>query len=302
MFQRVRKHITPATVMAFVALVFAVTGGAFAATGGGGRRGSNLSTLTANTAKAKAKTKAGPRGPAGKTGAIGATGATGATGPAGATGPGGPQGNAGTNGSNGENGKEGAPGKNGTSVTSKEVKEGEEGCEGKGGSVFTASGKTTEACNGKTGFTKTLPSGETETGTWAFGDVPIGTGGVLYALAPISFDIPLKVELTAAHSHYVSREEQEHVSGHEPPVECQGSFEAPKAAPGSLCVYENVAQGTNNSTQSNFKIAGLIRNPGKPLAFNAATTGAVALIEVIEENGVEGGHAEGMGTWAVTEN
>ena len=36
MFQKVRKQITPATVMAFVALVFALTGGAFAATGGSG--------------------------------------------------------------------------------------------------------------------------------------------------------------------------------------------------------------------------------------------------------------------------
>jgi len=35
MFQRVGKHLTPWTVIAFMALVFALTGGAFAANNGG---------------------------------------------------------------------------------------------------------------------------------------------------------------------------------------------------------------------------------------------------------------------------
>jgi hypothetical protein len=35
MFQRVGKHLTPSTVIAIIALVFALSGGAFAANNGG---------------------------------------------------------------------------------------------------------------------------------------------------------------------------------------------------------------------------------------------------------------------------
>ena len=94
MFQALRKHLTPSTFIAFVALVFAVTGGAFAAGshGGGspvqatassGRVGSATPLATSAKSKGKSKSKAGPRGPAGPKGA---TGATGPAGPAGATG------------------------------------------------------------------------------------------------------------------------------------------------------------------------------------------------------------------------
>ena len=54
MFQALRKHLNPATVMAFAALVFALTGGAFAATGGSSP---SHATLTASAAKSKAKPK-----------------------------------------------------------------------------------------------------------------------------------------------------------------------------------------------------------------------------------------------------
>ena len=81
MFRALRNHLTPSTAIAFVALVFAITGGAFAATGsvnnsgGGGSHG----TLTASVAKKKAKPKpkGGARGPAGPKGAPGATGPAG---------------------------------------------------------------------------------------------------------------------------------------------------------------------------------------------------------------------------------
>ena len=98
------------------------------------------SSTLATDAKAKPKAKAGPRGPAGpagKNGATGATGAAGATGPAGPTGPAGGVGPAGTVGAQGIQGIQGI-----------------QGVEGKKGE------------KGTTGFTKALPSGETETGTW----------------------------------------------------------------------------------------------------------------------------------------
>jgi hypothetical protein len=155
MFQRVRKHINPATILALVALVFAVTGGAFAATGGG--NSPSHATLTASAAKSKAKpkTKAGPRGPvgpAGKNGANGANGAQGPAGPAGANGAGTP-------------GAEGKPGTNGESVT---VAAAGSLCK-EGGSKFTVAGKTEHVCNGEKGVLhpgETLAKGATETGTW----------------------------------------------------------------------------------------------------------------------------------------
>jgi hypothetical protein len=171
MFHQLGRHMTPATVLAFVALVFAITGGAFAATGGSGGNAPAKATaatgraasLTAATAKKKKPTST--RGPAGPRGA---TGATGPAGPAGATGPGGAQGPAGNNGANGGEGKAGA---NGENVTTRAASEAE--CKEKvGGTAFTVAGKTEHVCNGKsgtTGFTETLPAGKTETGTWAYG-------------------------------------------------------------------------------------------------------------------------------------
>ena len=83
---RKRVHFGPATAIAFLALVFAITGGAFAATGGNGG-GSSHATLIASAAKAKSKVKVGPRGPAGPAGKNGANGANGAAGPQGPQGP-----------------------------------------------------------------------------------------------------------------------------------------------------------------------------------------------------------------------
>jgi hypothetical protein len=164
---RLKKHLTPSTAIASLALVFAVTGGAFAATGN--RGGSSHANATGGDAasqtlavvaksKAKSKTKAGPRGPAGPKGATGATGATGAAGPAGPTDATG----AGTPGTTGTEGKEGKPGASVTvgKATEKECKA------GKGGATVSNASGSVPICNGTTGFTETLPAGKTETGVW----------------------------------------------------------------------------------------------------------------------------------------
>ncbi len=193
MFSKIRRHFNAATAMAFVALVFALTGGAFAATGGGSspsRVGARGPTATTAKAKAKAKTKAGPRGPAGP---AGKTGAAGPAGPAGATGPGGPQGNAGTNGSDGINGTNGT---NGTSVSAKTIATSESECAGNGGVKLTPGGSI---CNGKTGFTSTLPSGKTETGTWGF-SAETKQG---FFITAVSFPIPLAEPLAGSEVHFV---------------------------------------------------------------------------------------------------
>ncbi len=170
MFSAIRKHLSPATVVAFMALVFAMTGGAFAASSGGGGTGAKATASVARgatvaiAAKAKPKAKAGPRGPAG---AKGATGATGTTGPGGAAGAKGENGAAGGQGSQGPQGATGSPGAAGAA-----------GPEGS--------------------FNKTLPSGKTLKGAWAI-QANVATAKSFLegaASTEISFGIPLAVAPT----------------------------------------------------------------------------------------------------------
>jgi Collagen triple helix repeat (20 copies) len=125
---RTRVHMSPATMIATLALVFAMTGGAYAA-------GRYVITSTKQISPKVLKSLQGKTGVAGKNGAAGANGATGATGPAGPAGSQGPAGAAGAAGKAGENGKEGKEGK-----------------EGQPGAIHPG--------------TK-LPSGASETGAWA---------------------------------------------------------------------------------------------------------------------------------------
>jgi hypothetical protein len=218
MYRHIRKHLTPSTLIAFVALVFALTGGAFAASNhngsgsnptasAGGRAGAS-NPLLATAAKAKAKTKAGPRGPAGPKGAAGATGAAGVTGPAGATGPVGAQGPQGTAGINGTDGANGATGATGAT-----------------GSPWTAGG--------------TLPAGSTETGTWMASvrrtskeEVEQQSSGEFGSVqATISFPIPLTEEPTP---HYIETKE---VEEEKLPAGCKGTPVKPEAEPGNLCIF-----------------------------------------------------------------
>jgi hypothetical protein len=133
MFQHLRSRlrVSPAGVLATVALVFALTGGAYAA-------GRYVITSTKQIKPSVLKSLKGNAGPAGRAGAPGAAG------PAGPTGPTGP---AGSQGSEGKQGNEGHEGKQGP--------EGKPGEKGATGSPWTAGG--------------TLPKGSTETGTWFAG-------------------------------------------------------------------------------------------------------------------------------------
>jgi hypothetical protein len=93
---RTRLRLSPAGVMAVVALVFAMIGGAYAASGG-------LTGKQKKEVKSIAKSFQGT-GPAGSPGAQGSAGANGKEGPAGATGPAGPTGPKGTTGATGPTG------------------------------------------------------------------------------------------------------------------------------------------------------------------------------------------------------
>ena len=151
MFSTLRNRFGIPGVISVIALVFAMFGGAYAASNssGGGK------------ATASAKAKKGPRGPKG------------ATGPAGPQGPAGPAGAKGDAGANGAAGGVGPAGPTGLA--------GPKGVTG-------ATGPT--GATGFSGFTETLPAGKTETGTWSILESATQEV-TSAAYTAISFPIPL---------------------------------------------------------------------------------------------------------------
>jgi hypothetical protein len=243
MFSYLRNHFGMPGVIAVAALVFAMIGGAYAANGGGGAD---------SKATASAKAKKGPRGPKG---------------PKGDAGPQGPKGDTGTSGSNGSNGT------NGTSPTGAAFAGEADGC--KEGGVKFVGANTTVACNGvkgQTGFTKTLPSGETEIGTWSFGQT---SSDAQQALSSISFVIPLSAAPIVQFINTAGEEAED----------CPGTAAAPAAAKGVLCVYREPGAGT---------FLGAEASPGGATLFFSTPT-------KVEEGGEQVNIPTfAYGTWAVT--
>jgi hypothetical protein len=207
MFERIHQKLgTAGFIISIVALVAALSGGAYAATNNGGAK-----------ATASAKAKQGKQGKPGKTG------------PAGPQGPAGSAGAKGDTGAAGSNGTNGAPGANGTSVTSTaftgEEEPESEPCEEQGGTELKSASGVTYACNGKEGSPwtagGTLPKGKTETGVWSFGNT------AKPAAVPVSFNIPLPGEVI----------EKVVAEGEPPTTSCPGTATEPKAAQGFFCVY-----------------------------------------------------------------
>ena len=301
---RIKKHLTPSTAIAFLALIFAITGGAFAATGhgasgGGGAKATAAASATPLATTAKSKGARGPRGPKGATGATGKTGLTGAPGPQGPTG---------ATGATGATG----PGGSGESVTVKTLKPGGTPCP-EGGAEFTnASGKA-HACNGTEGGEgnpgkpgepgilhpgESLPAGATETGTFVANFPKEG-----FTFVSISFPIRLAAVLPKSAVSYISSKRQEEgkqpaqcIVKNENGVEEKGTAENPVAAKGNLCIYEG---GVENTEPTNFNVVSKFR-PGSlfgEAAEGAGTSGAILGIYYAET-------AENVafaGSWAVTE-
>jgi Collagen triple helix repeat (20 copies) len=212
MFSAIRKRVTYTNVAMTVALVFAMSGGAYAA-------GKYLITSTKQISPKVLKSLQGKAGKAG---------APGAQGPAGPAGPQGPVG------AKGENGVAGSNGTNGTSVTSAESKAKIGPCK-EGGSEFKAGSTTTYACNGEKGQSGAggnLPSGKTEIGAWAAS--PAENQAQFVSL---TFASPLESELNTGHAIVVTQEE---VTNKTAPAQCPGTVEEPKATAGNLCVYVGV--------------------------------------------------------------
>jgi hypothetical protein len=264
---------TAGLIVAIVALVAALGGGAYAASGGGNGSGSNATAdggsskaASSSQATASAKAKKGPRGPKGPKGD---------TGPAG---PAGPQGPAGANGKAGANGSNGAPGESVTIASA-----GAE-CGAVGGTKFSNASGSGKVCNGAKGAEGPagptclggeclLPSGATEVGTYAAS----GSGDSTQVLTSITF--PLRLGEPAIEVIYVTKAE---VTGGSAPTQCPGSKEDPKALPGYICIYEKTLI---NLGVPNFSLTGVDLTGGLILGMSRVTEGEETLAS---------------GLWAVT--
>jgi hypothetical protein len=209
MVSMLRNRLGMPGAMAVIALVLAMIGGAYAASGG----------LTAKQKKEVKKIARGfqgtgpigPQGPAGGNGKDGAAGAQGLQGPTGDTGAKGATGDTGAKGATGDTGAKGATGDTGL-----------------------------QGDPGETGFTETLPPGETETGV-VTGYIEYEEGGFAESFIPISFPIPLAEELPEEPTNGSAQVKPVGYDGtngigteHE---QCPGKAEEPKAKQGFLCVY-----------------------------------------------------------------
>lgn len=280
MFSWVRRRVTWVNVAMTLALVFAMTGGAYAA-----KR--YLITSTKQISPKVLKKLEGRVGPAGKAGPAGASGAIGPVGPAG------PEGKAGLNGKDGTNGVNGSDGVNGKSVKSSEFT-GKKGTCATGGSEFEVEGSAeiTYACNGAGGSAE-----GTETGTWFIERNVSGAGEIVQT--PVSFPTPLPQPATkgqAAHFEYVNQKCTEFPTNCGTPpgtTHCKGNFQEPTAEPGYFCVYslEDFQNDIEAPTVLNYEsvkesFAGFVSRYGAVLRFTSKEPAAKI--------------AFGGGTWAVT--
>lgn len=264
MFHRFHDRFgTAGVVIGVIALIAALGGSALAAGG--------LTKPQEKQVTKIAKKYAGKPGAAGAPGAPGASGTNGTNGKDGAPG------------ANGKDGAPGAPGTNGTngvSVTGVPEPAGAN-CTN-GGTKYTSASGVNYVCNGangQTGFTETLPVGETETGTFAFSGLK--TEAFPFYWVPISFAIPLSAGLEASEVHYSTE------AGFA--TTCTGSAEAPTAPSGHLCIYQTFAFNAN--AFGVFKPDPLLEEAGTfpsgaAIAYQIPTSPPTA--------------AFALGTWAVT--
>src|SRR6185312_9827448 len=199
MFGGIRRRMSPGAVLGTIAVIFAMTGGAYAA---GAIKITSIKQIKPSVVKQLK----------GKEGARGATGAAGAAGPAGAAGAAGKEGAKGAEGPKGETGKEGAPGP-----------KGEKGQPWVPDNTLPSGAEET----GVWGMSK-LP------GTLGVGQlqVPISFPIQLVSPLPGPVENPITKELES-HVHVIEEGE----TGAAGKGCGGGTGEAPTAEPGNLCVY-----------------------------------------------------------------
>jgi Collagen triple helix repeat (20 copies) len=257
MFSAIRKRFTYANVAMTLALVFAMSGGAYAAK-------HYLITSTKQISPKVLKALAGKTGPAGPEGKAGVPGSPG------------------TPGSKGEKGEPGTNGTNGTSgesVTNTAVPTtSTTTCSKLGGAEFkVGAGKATTACNGKEGSAwtagGTLPKGSTEKGVWSATIVEQPFYKTFNGVGTVSFVIPLSASPTV---EFIKEGE----AGKEHAAECPGTTPTePKAAEGYLCVYTGAGGGAAAHAEFEeaeaFTAGALIKFKGLAAGFTAFGTWAV---------------------------
>lgn len=282
MFMQVRERLGGAgLVVAIIALVVALGGGAYAASATQSAKKSSAG-LTKKQEKQvialiKANAKSAPSGAAGPQGAAGTPGAKGDKGPQGEKGI---QGEKGTDGTNGTNG---TPGTNGKSAKVTPVAPAAPECQGLGGTLVEVEPEpAAEVCNGKEGSPWTaggkLPVGSTETGTWSLNATEEDTEVV----APISFPIRLISELGPGTVHFQGESEFA--------TTCKGEVRFPKADSGNLCVYYRECPGF---------VCGELENATFEFFTDPSGTEGGGVSGVLMHFGVTGS-AHGFGSWAVT--
>ncbi len=210
MFSSIRKRVklTPSGVIAVLALVFAMSGGAYAA-------GKYLIT---STKQIKPSVLASLKGKAGPAGANGASGANGVAGEKGAQGPQGPQGPEGKEGKQGEPGKEGKAGTNGTTGFTETLPPGKT----ETGTWSYGIASTSSAAVIPISFTIPLSAKLTETQVHYINSFK----------KEVIFPEPTKGLIFGG----ISETEQSS-------TQCSGTVEAPTAEPGNLCVYTGENSG-----------------------------------------------------------
>jgi hypothetical protein len=273
MLFKIRKHFTYTNVAMTLALVFVMTGGAFAAS----------KFVITSTKQIKPSVLAQLRG---KTGTAGRTGSAGPQGPGGLQGPPGANGKDGTNGSPGE------------SVATSPVTGSETACSKLGGTKFTVGGKETLACNGKAGTNGspwtaggTLPEGSSERGQWV---ISTNTSAPAFHEASISFPVPLAAALSETNVHRIGVEEGSGEPKESTAIksgECSGTWEnlatTPiKAASKNLCIF--VAPGGFASNLSGTESA------------ESESSGGAGVSGALLQGGIGSGLFILKGSWVVT--
>jgi hypothetical protein len=257
----IRRRFTYANVVATLVLVFAMSGGAYAAT----------RYVITSTRQISPKVLKSLQGRSGSAGANGAPGAAGAQGPAGAAGAQGPKGETGAPGPQGDEGKEG-----------KEGKPGEKGA------------------NGTTGFTETLPSDKTEMGIWSAVNMATVAGQEVNSpisftiplAAPLS-DSGCEKSESPCQVHYIGVEEGEGEPHEKLPAGCSGNVGMPAAEKGNLCVFAKQA----NNVELTYPVHFLAPQLTGYAQFNGA--GAAGTIVVFKAEKVAE-EVTVSGSWAVT--
>ena len=267
MFSRIRRRFTYTNVAMTLALVFAMTGGAYAAKHYVITSTTQISPKVLTTLKGKS----GPAGPAGPAGAKGETGAAGAPGKEGQAGQ------------EGKEGKEGQPGKEGP--------KGATGPAGQTGFTATLPSKATE-------------TGSWSFSTGAGVVKPLAS--ISFPI-PLKKELPEGHAIYVGVEELVEKTESQHTSEVCPGKWVEGDVEPiePKAEPGYLCIYEGIIPGgpafANLSTVGeaathNLKASAEAVTPGSRGFEAAGPTGALLGLHANESSKP----SEGNGVWAVT--